>query len=98
MADGFYLPWKEGNHSAYIQGDSVAAILRGLIRARTSKDFILRDVALIEDPNILCARCGNPLTIEAGNRGVYHPKTKTVTMYHYNCMWDSTMEMFFQRD
>jgi len=98
MPNGFYLPWKEGNISAYVQGGSIEAILRGFTRSRTTKDFILRDIAIVNDPYIPCTRCGKPLTIEAGNRGTYHPRTKTVSMFHYNCAWDATMEQIYRRD
>ena len=98
MPNGFYLPWKEGNISAYVQGDSIEAILRGFARARTIKDFILRDSAIVNDPNILCARCGKPLTTETGNRGTYYPRTKSVRMFHYYCSWDTTMEQIYPAD
>lgn len=90
---GFRKARSKGNRYAYDVADSLDAALAAYSRCRTSQSFILSDEG-IEGHS--CDGCGEPLTVKRGNRCEYDPRTRKVTMHHYECAWGATMNLLLQ--
>ena len=79
---------------AYDRFDSQDEVPVHYARRRKIQDFILSDEGVLrESPR--CSLCGEPITIERGNRGEYDPKTKTMVLFHYDCAWKVTLDQVF---
>ena len=93
---------KQGRYDAF---DSIREVGKHYRRCRTLKHFILSDKALENDAIngylFNCAYCGEPLTIERGNRGYHAPgrkasatrepiQARTIVM-HYDCSWSQLL-------
>jgi hypothetical protein len=84
-------------YSAYDHADSIADIAEAYKRCRKAKDFILQDGAPELD-TLCCAVCGKVMSDYGdapkgyrGNLGVFYPKSRTFTMKHYLCGWNSLL-------
>ena len=86
----------EGNrHSAYDLVTDLSRIAEGYKRARKVQYFILADAA-IEAEHPHCAHCGEPITVERGNRGEYFPSRKQAIVMHYDCSWSVVLNKVFE--
>ena len=75
---------------------TIAQAKKAYKRCRTTKHFILADNTPNNPTCPVCKRKlkDDPETMRGyrGNRCEYNPKTKQVTVFHYTCSWQRTLE------
>jgi len=86
-----HLNKSQGGYDAF---DRLSSMKKYYSRRRTVQFFLLTDKG-IKFHRPICAVCGEPITVESGNRGQYHPKRRQHILMHYKCAWSALAKDWF---